>query len=86
MRDIEDVTTISPCGVKIATTGYRGIRILDVDSGEELQKLEGHSFAFVPDGTKIVTLVSTSTSLSNSIRVWNTESGEELRGLGGSRI
>ena len=82
----------SPDGNKIVTASVNGTirtqtadgtaRIWDVESGRELQKLEGHtgsitSAVFSPDGKKIVT----TNSKDNISRIWDTVSGKELQQL-----
>jgi WD40 repeat protein len=54
------------------------IRIWDVESGKELQKLEGHkkfiqSVAFSPDGSKLI-----SGSNDQTVRVWDVATGKQL--------
>jgi len=69
----------SPDGKKIATTSRDGTHIWDADSGKVLHKLEGGAYAFFPDGKQIITSGSFG---SMPLRIWNVETGEELRGLG----
>jgi len=88
---------ISPAGALVAAAGEmsgdsgapdRAIRIWDYESGEVVQKLEGHagfvgSLAYSPAGD-----VLASADLSGNLRLWDVESGElvaEASGLG-SRI
>ena len=66
----------SPDGKKIVTMPGGGF--WDVVSGEKLQTLEGHrqgvsSAAFSPDGRKILT------ARRDSARIWDAESGKELK-------
>ena len=61
------------------------VRIWDVDTGKELQQLEGHtsrtySTAFLPEGNKIVTVGF------GAIQIWDAESGEELQKLEGPKL
>ena len=88
----------SPDGKKIVTAGYDNTaRIWDIESGEELHVLKGHrghsaginSVAFSPDGKKIVTAGSDGTARPRNedgignIRIWDVETGKELRKLEG---
>ena len=78
----------SPDGKRLVTASWDSIaRIWNVDSGKELQTLEGHSklegyykdissVAFSPDGTKIAT-----SSWDGTARIWDAESGKELQKL-----
>ena len=72
----------SPDGKKVATTsGDHTVRIWDVESGKELQKLESDDFAkvaFSPDGKKIVAADCGKTAL-----IWDTETGKKLQKLKG---
>ena len=57
--------------------------VWDVEGGEELQILEGHTdsvmaVAVTPNGKNVI-----SGSDDNTLRVWDVESGEELRRLEG---
>jgi len=78
----------SPDGKKIVTVGRDNIaRIRDAESGDELQKMEGHArdieFAsFSPDSTKIVTAGGE----DNTARIWDVDSGEELQARQGPRV
>ena len=88
-------------GKKIVTAGYDNTaRIWDIESGEELHVLKGHrghsaginSVAFSPDGKKIVTAGSDGTADGGpepdgigNIRIWDVETGKELRKLEGYR-
>jgi hypothetical protein len=59
------------------------VRIWDSSTGEELQKLEGHSglvtsVAISNDGTRIV-----SGSRDETVRIWDSSTGEELQKLEG---
>ena len=74
---LEDVVAaaFSPDSKKIVTAnlGDKTARIWDVDSGKEMQKLEGHKnnvmgVAFSPDGKKIATASSDKTA-----RIWTLE-------------
>ena len=72
----------SPDGKKIVAGGLSGTAVIwDVESGEELKKLEGHArtvvfAAFSPDGKKIIT-----SSHDKTTKIWDAESGEELQRL-----
>ena len=80
----------SPDGKKVITSGRELggtesiVRIWDAESGEELQKLEGHTseviaVAFSQDGEKILTAAIDPVSRNVITRVWNVESGEEMQ-------
>jgi len=72
----------SPDGKKVVTTNFdNAAQIWDADSGEMLQKLEGHrdtvwTAFFSPDGTRIVTA-----SQDHTARIWDVDSGNELTAL-----
>ena len=88
----------SPDGKKIVTASYDSTaRIWDVESGKELHTLKhvpGHSAGvntavFSPDGKTIVTAGSDGTegflreARVGSVRIWDVESGKEIRRLDG---
>jgi len=59
------------------------VRLWNIDSGEQVQVLEGHtdgvdSVAFSPNGQFLV-----SGSYDNSVRLWNIDSGEQVQMLEG---
>ena len=59
------------------------LRIWDVETGEEIMRLEGHeasvwSVMFSPDGSRIA-----SGAWDNTVRIWDTSTGEELMKLEG---
>ena len=71
----------SPDGHRIAAINYQTVMILDVDSGELLHTLEGHTFSiksicYSHDGRRIV-----SASLDDTAKIWDAESGELLLSL-----
>jgi WD40 repeat protein len=80
---------ISPDGKQIVSEVYDGtfhhhtIKVWDTTTGKELVTFGGHegrsafSFAFSPDGKRIVT------AGRDEITIWDTASGEELVSLGG---
>ena len=90
----------SPDGTRVATgSGMRDstIRIWDANTGKELQRLVGHTYevnsvAFSPDGKTIITGGGTSTrprvDYDHTVRIWDADSGKELKKLEGfhSRI
>ena len=62
------------------------VRLWDVDSGEAITTLEGHSsyvfsVAFSPDGKRVA-----SGSRDKTVRLWDAESGEAITTLEGYRI
>jgi WD40 repeat protein len=69
----------------VGTLTTQNVRIWDVDTGEEVQRLQGHEHcvidvAFSPDGRRLV-----SGSLEGMMHIWDTDSGtclEVLPGLG----
>ena len=72
----------SPDGTRLAVTSSIGIWVYDVETGEALDLLQGHtgsvvSVSFSPDGT---TLASGS---SNTVRLWNVATGRLLHTLQG---
>lgn len=79
-------------GMKIATIstsigGEQSVRIWEVGNGELIAALEGHeeggtySFAFSPDGTKIVTVGAN----NKVIRLWDTTDGSLLSSFEGQQ-
>ena len=80
----------SPDGKRIAATDYNvkyfysfvtepfqsTFRILDVESGNTLHKLEGTCGIFSPNGKKIA-----SAGIEGNVKIWDVESGEELHKL-----
>ena len=80
------VTSVSwsPDGKRVVTGSTDdSVRIWDVESGEELRKLEGHfdwvaSVSWSPDGKRVVT-----GSGDRTVRIWDVRSGKELYGLEG---
>ena len=73
----------SPDGTQLAVGSSIGIWIYDVQTGEELDLLTGHSFpawsvSFSPDGTTLA-----SGSRDTTIRLWNTNTGKTIRTLTG---
>ncbi len=71
----------SPDGSFLATAGFGddgNLRIWDVESGEEVANLEGHSgpvfaVAWSPDGAGIVT-----GGVDNLVKIWDVEAGVEV--------
>ena len=59
-----DFLAFSPDSKKIVTTESDNIRILDADTGKELQTLAGSYLAFAPDGEKIAV------ATTNTVRIW----------------
>ncbi|ETO14838.1 hypothetical protein RFI_22528 [Reticulomyxa filosa] len=74
----------SPDMTKIVSSSFdKTIRIWEVESGKEIQKLELHPYwvknaQFSPDGAMIVACTS-----NRTIRLWNARSGQELHQFGG---
>ncbi|KAF5337548.1 hypothetical protein D9758_016665 [Tetrapyrgos nigripes] len=69
---------LSPNGQRVVSGSQDGtVHIWNVETGEEEQKLKGHSnqvtsVAFSPDGWQVV-----SGSFDGTVRIWNVETGEE---------
>ncbi|RLT20861.1 MAG: hypothetical protein DWI28_00430 [Planctomycetota bacterium] len=79
-----EVFCYSPDGKKIAASGWRGgIKILDAETGKEVQTLTGSTYgissiSFSPDGKKI--------AIGNddkTIKIWDAATGKELQTLTG---
>lgn len=71
----------SPNGKFLLATGGESIPIWDVETGENIKTLEGHSgiitsAVFSPDGKRVV-----SASYDYTIRIWDVETGKELNVL-----
>ena len=79
----------SPDGKRIVTAGNDNTaRIWDVESGKELQTLEGHNnrvhiAAFSSDGKNILTAASNGSRSDQAVRIWDAETGKELHKLEG---
>jgi WD40 repeat protein len=75
---------ITPDGRRAVSASWdKTLRVWDLESGQSLRKLEGHSFgvngvAITPDGRRAV-----SASGDKTLRVWDLESGQSLRTLEG---
>ncbi|KAH8799627.1 WD40-repeat-containing domain protein [Flagelloscypha sp. PMI_526] len=71
------------------------VEIWDAESGQQLQKLEGHrnrvnSVAFSPDGKRVVSGSGADPYISfdpddNTVRIWDSESGQQLKKLNGHK-
>lgn len=73
----------APDGTRLAVASSLGIWIYDVQTGQELDLLTGHTdpvrcIAFSPDGQTLA-----SGSCDNTIRLWNTSSGNHIGALRG---
>ena len=73
----------SPDGTKLAVAGGNGIWLYDAQTGHELVQFAGHTdtvtvhnVAFRPDGK---TIVSAGTSYDQTIRIWDVNTGRNLR-------
>ena len=78
--------TFSPDGALIAVASSIGIWLYDVDTGDEVNLLTGHtrpvsSVAFSPDG---LTLASRASDYDETIRLWDVRSGDALQTLEGA--
>ncbi|KAE9383162.1 ectomycorrhiza-induced ankyrin-domain/NACHT-domain-containing protein, partial [Gymnopus androsaceus JB14] len=75
----------SPDGNKVVSTGSfdKSISILNVATGQQIQKLEGHSdyvqsAVFSPDGKKVV-----SGSSDKTVLIWNVATGQQIQKFAG---
>ena len=90
----------SPSGDRAITGANDGTaRLWDLASGDQIRRFEGHGagvqcVAFSPDGSRVLTGVGGPRILANgtlessydrTIRIWDAETGEELRRLVGHR-
>ena len=71
----------SPDGTKLAVAGGNGIWLYDAQTGHELVQFAGHTYtvhnvAFRPDRK---TIVSAGTSYDRTIRIWDVNTGRNLR-------
>lgn len=71
--------SFSPDGKRIVSASQKTVSIWDVETGEELVRLEGHSslintVSFSPDGKSIV-----SASNDKTVRIWNSETCTEVK-------
>jgi WD40 repeat protein len=79
---------VSPDGRRAYTASAdKLILVWDVETGEEVRRLEGHSapvrrMAFTPDGTR---LLSASNDADGTLALWDLASGEMLRKFLGHR-
>ena len=72
----------SPGGRLLASASYDTIRLWDVEPGEQVQNLGGHTHslyavAFSPDGGLLA-----SGSDDDTVRLWDVETGEQVQKLG----
>ena len=84
---------LSPDGKRIVMVTHKiggnrmdAVRIFDVNSGKELQQLQGHSLVFwsaalSPDGKQVITA-----SLDGTVRIWDAETGKEQQTLEGRPV
>ena len=76
--------SFSPDGSRIASgSGDNTIKIWNVETGEIIKTLTGHTFfvnsvSFSPDGSRIA-----SGSNDRTIKIWNVETGEIIKTLTG---
>ena len=73
----------SPDATRLAAASSIGIWVYDVETGEALDLLTGHtdsvlSVSFSPDGSTLA-----SGSMDKTVRLWNVETGNQLRTLEG---
>ena len=84
-KDSLYAAAISPDGRVLATSGYdQEIKLLDVESGNELHTLSAHNgavfdLAFHPDGK-----ILASASADRTVKIWSVETGQRLATLGQS--
>jgi len=74
---------VSPDGKHAVSGRYSSIKVWDLDSGVTLHTIEGHKMgveavAITPDGQRLI-----SSSVDNTLRVWDLQSGNELARIAG---
>jgi eukaryotic-like serine/threonine-protein kinase len=79
-----------PDGKHIATTGRNVLTIWDTATGEIVHKITIHgerlviaSLAYSPDGKSIATAVQPQRYIPAEMRIWNAETGEEVKRIDG---
>ncbi len=85
LDEIVHTWALSPDGAVLAEGGYKGIRLVDTRTGQQIQKMRGHTefveaLAFSPDGQRLA-----SGGDDKTIILWDPATGTEILTLRGHK-
>jgi WD40 repeat protein len=89
--NIPGCIVFSPDGKRLASSDGGGVKVWDVQTGEEIFTIKGHkgevsSVAFSPDGKRLAS-ANNLPGQQGEVKVWDTQTGQELLSLkGGGRV